>query len=65
MRLMKLLLYLRHYQVIYILLKWTREDEHCWEPYGSAALSVITGSLDLKGNIVYWAHETFADTFYD
>ena len=19
-----------------ILLKWTREDEHCWEPYGSA-----------------------------
>jgi len=47
----------------YILLKWTREDEHCWEPYGSAALSVMTGSLDLKGNIVYWAHETFADTF--
>ena len=47
----------------YILLKWTREEEHCWEPYGSAALSVVKGSLDLKGNIVYWAHETFADTF--
>ena len=47
----------------YILLKWTREDENCWEPYGSAALSKITGTLDLKGNIVYWSHETFADTF--
>ena len=48
---------------IYVLLKWTREDEHCWEPYGSASLSQITGTLDLKGNIIYWSHETYADTF--
>ena len=47
----------------HILLKWTREDENCWEPYGSATLSKISGTLDLKGNIVYWSHETFADTF--
>lgn len=47
----------------HIMLKWTREDEHLWEPYGSAALCKLTASLDFEGNIVFWSHETFADTF--
>ena len=48
---------------IHILLKWTREDEHCWEPYGSASLNKLTGVIDNEGKIVYWSNEAFSDTY--
>ena len=48
---------------IHILLKWTREDEHCWEPYGSASLNKLTGVIDDKDKIVYWSNEAFSDTY--
>jgi nicotinate dehydrogenase subunit B len=45
-----------------ILLKWTREDEHAWEPYGSAMVMELRGSLDFNGNIINWSHDTYSDT---
>ena len=46
-----------------ILLKWTREDEHAWEPYGTAMVSEIRASLDGHGQVIDWSHETYGDTF--
>ena len=45
-----------------ILLKWTRDDEHAWEPYNSAMVMDLRGSLDGDGNVVEWSHETYSDT---
>ncbi|MGF7158783.1 CO/xanthine dehydrogenase Mo-binding subunit [Rhodoligotrophos appendicifer] len=45
-----------------ILLKWTRSDEHCWEPYGPAMVVDIRASLDADGMIVDWSHETYSGT---
>ena len=47
----------------HILLKWTREDEHCWEPYGSASINKIKGVIDSQGKIIYWSNEAYADTY--
>ena len=47
----------------HILLKWTREDEHRWEPYGSASLNKIEGAINEEGKIVYWSNEVFSDTY--
>ncbi len=47
----------------HILLKWTREDEHTWEPYGSAAINILNGTIDKSGKILYWSHEVFSDTY--
>jgi len=46
-----------------VLLKWTRDDEHAWEPYGSATVCELRGSIDDEGNIVDWSHESYGDTF--
>lgn len=46
-----------------VLLKWTRDDEHAWEPYGSATVCELRGSLDADGKIVDWSHESYGDTF--
>lgn len=53
----------RHIPKYSILLKWTRDDEHSWEPYGSAMRCEIQASIDKKGKISSWSHETYADTF--
>ena len=47
----------------HVLLKWTREDEHCWEPYGSASLNKLTGVIDNNGKINYWSNEVYSDTY--
>jgi CO/xanthine dehydrogenase Mo-binding subunit len=41
--------------------QWTREDEHRWEPYGSAMVMRPRGGLDADGNVVgldygVWSH---------
>lgn len=36
--------------------QWMREDEHLWEPYGSAMLTNIRAALDRDGNIVDWSY---------
>ena len=46
-----------------VMLKWTREEEHAWEPYGSCASMDLRASLDGDGGIAAWSHETYSDTY--
>lgn len=46
-----------------ILLKWTREEEHAWEPYGTAMSMQLRASLDEAGKVIDWSQETYGDTF--
>src|SRR6185295_14456527 len=41
-------------------LQWMREDEFMWEPYGSAMVMKLGGSLDAQGNIVSSSHELWS-----
>ena len=43
-----------------VLLKWMREDEHGWEPYGSAMVIENQASLDREGRIIDWNHELWS-----
>ena len=45
-----------------ILLKWTRDDEHAWEPYGSAMVCELRASLGEDGRVIDWSHESYGDT---
>jgi CO/xanthine dehydrogenase Mo-binding subunit/aerobic-type carbon monoxide dehydrogenase small subunit (CoxS/CutS family) len=40
-----------------VLLKWSRADEHGWEPYGPAAVSRMQASLDDGGGVLDWNHD--------
>ncbi|MEQ8194729.1 MAG: molybdopterin-dependent oxidoreductase, partial [Rhodospirillales bacterium] len=46
-----------------VLLKWTRADEHAWEPYGTAMAIKVTASLGDTGSVLAWDHESYANTF--
>jgi CO/xanthine dehydrogenase Mo-binding subunit len=46
-----------------VLLKWSREDEHAWEPYGTCMAMDLTASLDAEGSVVAWSHESSGDTY--
>ena len=37
--------------------KWTREDEHRWEPFGTAMIVTCSAQLDTAGTILSWRHE--------
>lgn len=43
-----------------ISLKWTRRDEHAWEPYGSAMLMRLEASLSPAGDIIDWNHDVWS-----
>ena len=43
-----------------ILLKWTRWDEHAWEPYGTAMLMRLRASLSAAGEIIDWNHDVWS-----
>lgn len=45
-----------------VLLKWTRDDEHAWEPYGSAMSMSLRASLNEAGRVIDWSQETYSDT---
>jgi len=45
-----------------IMLKWSREDEHAWEPYGPAMVVEVRASLDRHGRVIDWSHEAWSDT---
>ena len=45
-----------------VLLKWSRDDEHAWEPYGSAMSMELRASLDTDGMVIDWSHESYSDT---
>ncbi len=46
-----------------VLLKWTREDEHAWEPYGTCTAIDVRASLDAAGRVVSWSHEACGDSY--
>ena len=45
-----------------VLLKWSRDDEHAWEPYGPAMRMELSAHLDHAGDVRWWSHETYSDT---
>lgn len=46
-----------------ILLKWSREDEHAWEPYGPASAVELAAKLEADGQISALSAETIGGTF--
>jgi nicotinate dehydrogenase subunit B len=40
--------------------QWMRDDEFGWEPYGSAMVMKLSGSIDAQGNVVDWRHELWS-----
>ncbi|MCG6904277.1 MAG: molybdopterin-dependent oxidoreductase, partial [Rhodobacter sp.] len=45
-----------------ILLKWTREQEHCWEPVGTAMAVELAATLGTSGNINAISAEAISGT---
>ena len=43
-----------------ISLKWTRWDEHAWEPYGSAMVLKLQASLSIQSEIIDWNHDVWS-----
>jgi nicotinate dehydrogenase subunit B len=46
----------------HIYVQWSRDDEHAWEPYGSAMLMDLEAALDDTGTINYWKYALYSDT---
>jgi CO/xanthine dehydrogenase Mo-binding subunit len=40
-------------------LKWTRADEHTWEPYGPAAAIKLQASLNETDEVIDWNHDVW------
>lgn len=45
-----------------VLLKWSRADEHAFEPYGPATVVDMQAALDAQGAIRAWSHEVYSAT---
>ncbi len=45
-----------------VLLKWMREDEHAWEPYGPAMLVKLQASLNERCEVIDWNHDVYSNT---
>ena len=41
-------------------LVWMREQEHGWEPYGSAMTMDVAGALDESGRITHWTYDLWS-----
>lgn len=46
----------------HIRLQWSRQEEHGWEPYGSAMLMEAAAILDGNGKISHWQYALWSDT---
>jgi len=46
----------------HIRLQWTRDDEHGWEPFGSAMVMETAAQLDSSGKIISWQYDLWSDT---
>ncbi len=42
--------------------QWMRDEEHCWEPYGSAMLTRVRAALSPEGNIAAWDYTVRSST---
>ena len=45
-----------------VLLKWSRSDEHAWEPYGPAMRVDVSASLDAGGRVIAYNHDAYSYT---
>jgi CO/xanthine dehydrogenase Mo-binding subunit len=45
-----------------IRLQWMREDEHQWEPFGSAMIVKLEAGVDSEGKITAWDTHLWSDT---
>ena len=45
-----------------VLLKWTRQQEHQWEPYGPAMRIDLAAELDARGRVATWSHDVYSFT---
>src|SRR5580700_6540103 len=43
--------------------QWTRADEMCWSPLGSAMLARVSAGLDAAGRIVTWRQDVWSNGF--
>jgi nicotinate dehydrogenase subunit B len=43
--------------------QWTRQDEMCWPPLGSAMLARLSAGLDAKGRIMTWRQDVWSNGF--
>ncbi|MBX2871309.1 MAG: molybdopterin-dependent oxidoreductase [Saprospiraceae bacterium] len=46
----------------HIRVRWSRSDEHRWEPYGSAMIMELEAQLDQEGKINYWKSDIWTDS---
>jgi nicotinate dehydrogenase subunit B len=46
----------------HVRLQWSREDEHAWEPYGSAMVMELAAMVDSTGRISHWRYALWSDT---
>jgi nicotinate dehydrogenase subunit B len=52
----------KHMPGKHVRLQWMREDEHQWEPYGSAMIMELQAGLDEKGKIQAWDTHIWSDS---
>ena len=45
-----------------VLLKWSRADEHAWEPYATATVVDVSATLDASNWVAEWHHYAYGDT---
>jgi nicotinate dehydrogenase subunit B len=45
-----------------VLMKWTRRDEHLYEPYAPAMRLELGAALDADGRISHWSHDVWSFT---
>mgnify|MGYP001627182750 CR=1 FL=1 len=43
-------------------LQWMREDEHQWEPYGSAMRIALSAGMNDEGKLMFWDSHIWTDT---
>jgi|ADGO01.1.fsa_nt_gi hypothetical protein len=46
----------------HVRLQWSREEEHGWEPYGSAMIMELAAQLGPGGKISAWKYNLWSDT---
>ncbi len=42
--------------------QWMREDEHTWEPYGSAMVTEVHAALDSAGDVGRWNYDVWSSS---
>lgn len=43
--------------------KWMRVDENTWEPYGTATVVKMQGSLNVDSEVIDWNHDVYGYTY--